>query len=303
MLLKNYSQKSWEMFDISFRGTSDFVSYLKTASTAPNFTYDKLFSFIGDYEFTKTNSLEQAIEMFECGWSEGFDSFLSAKKQLDKIFPYIAKKMVLQNNVFGSVPNVFNAINNIPLSMRNKVLEEKKNFISIGVDTSYPWFVNSQQLFNFGAIVISCIDFFESMGYRVNLNFFEIARSGNQMLYIKNILKEDGQKTNIQKLYFPFCHPSYLRRLLFRVLETTDGLENHWIHGYGHVMGINEIRESLDIPNETLLFSLHSMDIKGKDIVEDAKRVVDFINLGEYLDINDRIYNVCDNYNILTKKR
>jgi len=306
MILKNYSEKSYEMFDITFRGTSDFVSHLKSAPTAEVFASANLASKRSNddsIKFTKTGSLEQAIEMFEYGWNDGFDSFLSAKKQLDKIFPHIAKKLVLQNNVVGSIPNVFNAINNIPLSMRKKVLEEKKNVISMNVDVSYPWFINSQQLFNFGAIVLSCIDFFESMGYRVCLNFFEIARSGNQMIYIKNTLKEDGAKSNMQKLYFPFCHSSYLRRLLFRVLETTDGLGYHWMSGYGYIMKINEIREALDISAETLLFSLYSMGIEGKDIVEDAQRVVDCIKLGDYLNINENVYTVCDNHNVLTKKR
>jgi len=170
MISKNYSEKSYEMFDISFRGTTDFVNYLKNAQTSSTFSHSTLASLAKkeEYiEFSQTTSMEQAIEMFEYGWGDEFESFLSAKKQLDKIFPYIAKKLVLQNNVVGSIPNVFNAINNIPLTMRKKILEEKKNIISVCVDASYPWWIKPNQLFNFGAIVLSCIDFFESMGYRV----------------------------------------------------------------------------------------------------------------------------------------
>ena len=68
-----------------------------------------------DYnKWTKTKSFDEALTLFETGWYEDFDKFLVQKKQIDKYFPYVAKKKTYRNYICGSVPNVVHAINNLP---------------------------------------------------------------------------------------------------------------------------------------------------------------------------------------------
>lgn len=220
-----YSNNKYDFFEQRFKNRQDLISYLKTAKTSITFLSRELISHeVSDHttEWTKTKSFEEALKLFESGWYQDFDKFLVQKKQVDKHFPYVAKKKIYHNYVCGSVPNVVNAINNLPLSMR-KIYDDNnsQNIITINYNISYPWFTTQSQIFNNGLLTLSLIDFFDSLGYRVDLRFYEISKKGNQILYIDTILKSSGEKINLQKFYFAFCNPSFLRRIIFRVIETT----------------------------------------------------------------------------------
>ncbi len=302
MKFNNYSQKGYEIFDISFSSKTDLIGYLKITKTSSTWSHQIIESKVENrdrLEFTGVMTFEQAINLFENGWYENFQQFLEAKKSIDKIFPYVIKNFEYKNSINGGIPNIFNAINNIPLNMRKKILEEKKNIISIYVDASYPYYVSAETIFNYGVIILAFIDFFESLGYRVDLNFFEIAKSGNQVVYIKNRIKEVGEKINLQKVYFPFCHPAYLRRILFRVLETIEGVNKSFINGYGHVLEDTEIREILNLPDSSILFSLFSCGIEGKDLLKDVQKMIEYIKLGSYVKYDDS-HTIIDNKKILT---
>ena len=62
------------------------------------------------------------------------------------------------------------------------------------------------------------------MGFGVNLNIFTMSQYDNQIHYAKFNLKSVAERLNIQKVFFPLCHPSFLRRLVFRLRE-----ETYWV--------------------------------------------------------------------------
>jgi hypothetical protein len=304
-VIKNlYSNNGYEFFDIRFKSKTDLIDYLSSAPTADVFKYDRLSSTEGSFEFTKTNSYEEALNFFKNGWYDGFNNFLTIKRQIDKFFPYISRKKMYHNSVNGSVPNVFNAVNNLPLTMRKNYKTDSFNRnIKIYVSSSYSWMTDENKIYNQGVLSLCLIDFLESLGFNVDLCFFEIAENGNQILYIENTLKKAGEKINLPKVYFPFCNPSYLRRLLFRVLETTNGLTKYWMNGYGSVCQENKIRELLNIDeNSILIIDPQMMGIEGKNMINDTISFLTKININKYLAIDTQKYNIEDPHKILSKK-
>ena len=308
MISKNYSNNGYEFFEQRFKNRQDLISYLKDAKTSIAFSTEKLASqknSEADIEWTKTESFEEALKLFEFGWYEDFDKFLVQKKQIDKHFPYVANKKTYHNYVCGSVPNVVNAINNLPLSMRKKYDDKNpQNIITIYYNFGYPAITTQNQIFNNGLLTLSLIDFFDSLGYRVDLKFYEIGKSGNQILYVDTILKSSGEKINLQKFYFAFCNPSFLRRLMLRVTETVPGLNRSWTVGYGICMRTDEIKKILGIDENNIFINWpEQMGVKGENIEEDIEAFLNTIILGDYIKIDEERFNICDDKHLLKKQK
>ncbi len=308
MISNIYSNNGYDFFEQKFKSRQDLISYLKSAKTSLAFSSKELESYETSDSYTKwskTKSFDEALKLFENGWYEDFDKFLAQKKQIDKYFPYIAKKKNYHNYICGSVPNVVNAINNLPLSMR-KIYDDtnQQNIITINYNFGYPWFTTQNQIFINGLLTLSLIDFLDSLGYRVDLRFYEITKTGNQILFIDIILKYSGERINLQKFYFAFCNPSFLRRIIFRVKETTQGLDRHWTNGYGQCMQTEEIKKILGIDENNIFINWpEQMGVKGKNIEEDIKSFLDAIVLGQYIKIDEERFNICDDKHVLKKKK
>lgn len=303
-----YSNNGYDFFEQKFKSRQDLISYLKNAKTSFAFQGIELASHkvsADNTEWTKTKSFEEALKLFECGWYEDFDKFLVQKRQIDKYFPYVSRKKAYHNYVCGGVPNVVNAINNLPLSMR-KIYENNnsQNIITIYYNCSYPWFTTQKQIFNNGLLTLSLIDFFDSLGYRVDLRFYEISKTGNQILYTDIILKASGEKINLQKLYFAFCNPSFLRRIAFRVVETTQDLNRQWTFGYGRYMQTKEIKKILRVNENNIFINWpEQMGVKGENIEEDIKAFLNKVILGNYIKVDEERFNICDDKHLLKKKK
>lgn len=308
MISNIYSNNGYDFFEQRFKNRQELISYLKNAKTSLAFSSKELASQIicdNQTNWTKTKSFEEALKLFEYGWYEDFDKFLVQKKQIDKYFPYVAKKKTYHNYVCGSVPNVVNAINNLPLSMR-KIYDDNnpQNIITINYNCSYPWITTQKQIFNNGLLTLSLIDFLDSLGYKVNLRFYEISKNGNQILYIDTILKSSGEKINLQKFYFAFCNPSFLRRMIFRVIETTQGLNSNWTYDYGKCMSTEEIKKLLNIDENNIFINYpKQMGVKGENIEDDVEAFLNTIILGDYIKIDEEKYNICDDKHILKRTK
>lgn len=303
-----YSNKGYDFFEQRFKSRQDLISYLKDARTSLTFASRELSSQKkndGYNDWAKTKSFEEALELFESGWFEEFDTFLSQKKQIDKYFPYIAQRRNYHNSVCGGVPNVVNAIRNLPLSMRRTYKDNNnQNIITINYNCSYPWDTTKKQIFVNGLLTLSLIDFFESLGYRVDLKFYEISKTGNQILFTDVVLKSSGEKINLQKLYFAFCNPSFLRRLLFRVVETTPGLVREWTCGYGRCMPTDEVKKILNISDNNIFINWpEQMGVEGINLESDIRSFLDAIILKDYIKIDEDKYCVCDDKHVFTKKK
>ena len=99
------------------------------------------------------------------------------------------------------------------------------------------------------------------------------------MHYAKFNLKRSDERLNIQKLYFPLCNPSFLRRLVFRLREGTPNISKEWEVGYGKTANYDMIRDIIDLKNNDIIICQpEEMDINGYDIIEDAKNMFLYLN-------------------------
>ena len=90
---------------------------------------------------------------------------------------------------------------------------------------------------------------------------------------------------------------------MFRVTETTKGLDRHWIKGYGTCMLTDEIKKILGIDVNNIFINWpKQMGIKGNNIEEDIKSFLNAVVLGNYIKIDEERFNICDDKHVLIKR-
>ena len=256
-----------------------FDHLLSTLASRPNNKYmsREHASQKDDYEWTGTRSYSHACEMLGTGYLDVVKKLqknVAAANKLNSKFyanidrprPYIG--------VQGYCPCVPNAIRNIPQSMINidrKPMKRKTLHILYSISGSCmrdtDWFIKC------GTALLSAIDIIERAGIqtRIDLNFFSSSSEG-QYPFPTIRIKEYGERYSVQKISFPLVHPSMFRRIGFKWLETSPGVDHHY-DAYGHPPSYNEMEEVLHIEDPaTYLITTDWIDGHGFSVEEILKK-------------------------------
>ncbi len=231
-----------------------------------------------------TGTYEEAVELCQKGWSEGFENFVHLKKRIDEeiLSPIIRFRQVA--DVVGYAPSVPDWLNGNPFSMWNTARERRPAFVNIYFNIDYNMWTDAAQILNRGAIVMSIVDALENSGYNVRLETFSASYCGNEALFVTFNLKGEGEKLNLRKVYFPLCHPAFLRRLCFRLQETTPLRESRWGKSYGHPVDCQVLKSLIEPrPNNLLIGPPREIGVRGKDLYEDLEAVLRLTNLRDVL--------------------
>lgn len=183
-------------------------------------------------DFTGTESYEEAEELITTGYTEILDQIKSGLK-----FDSTEKsKVVPENNVYGYVPNVPNAIMNLPKSMiYQKRAPRKITSVNLTYCPTANCGTDSETFVTNGIKILNVVNSLEKNKIRVNLKAaLKCSECGDEYVLATVTLKGYREKLNLQKICFPIAHPSMLRRFGFRWLETTKEITYHrWEFGYG----------------------------------------------------------------------
>lgn len=166
----------------------------------------------------------------------GSTSYEAAEKLLDYGCPDIAAKLAktvcktqkieLKNSFVqqqaGFVPVVASWLCGDPRSMLAvKRQRRQARVIDVYISCSYSCYVSAEAIIRGQSRALSMVRGLEESGLRVNIwAFFAVAGSGREFAYYLR-LKKAEEKLNILKLSYPLCHPSFLRRHFFALLEHT----------------------------------------------------------------------------------
>lgn len=166
----------------------------------------------------------------------GTSSYAAAERLLDYGCPDIAEKLTktvckaqkieLKNSFVrqqaGFVPVVASWLCGDPQSMLAvKRQRRQARVIDAYVCCSYSCNISTDAIIKAQSRALSLVRGLEESGLRVNLwVFFAVAGSGREFAFYLR-LKKAEEKLNILKLSYSLCHPSFLRRHFFALLERT----------------------------------------------------------------------------------
>ena len=176
-----------------------------------------------DTEFSNSKSLAHAEEMLQKGWTEHLDKVKTAvRKNTRELYNLFKTKRIPANMTVGFVPNVPNALQNLPDSMINiqQTFQKKKTKHVIYVDSSNCG-TEADVFVKAGTSLVTAISLLEAAGIQTKLSVAFFAASAEKEIVVSTLqIKNYGERFNLEKICFPMIHPAMFRRIGFKWLET-----------------------------------------------------------------------------------
>ena len=232
----NYKNKNYTIQEFNI---TEFYKYITTQPENNVFKNTILSSIEGSYEFTKTISLNEALDLFLHGDVE------LTKQLTDKLHNININKnknTVKQNfDIVGFQASVPRYLQGIPTNMiNNKIVQKQTKIITIYKSISYPGIFTTNKIIENSLKALQIVQQLEAQGYRVNLNVLIGTHTSNQNIIAVVRIKSANERMAISKMAFCLAHPSMLRRLYFRYIETSPIItDTSFKYGYG--MAIDEV--------------------------------------------------------------
>lgn len=241
-----------------FRSIHEFYDYLCKTPFNDAFRWTRHASVDEDYDFTKTYSFEQAVDLMKNGWSDMSQKLTQKLKATAKPAPQMKPRNVL--SVAGYQPVVALYLAGVPTNMVDKQLVAvKSKVITVTKMVNYNCGVSANDIEAESIKAMQVVKKLEAQGYRVNLNVGWGTCAGGDEIILKVRIKNANEKLNVSKLAFPMVHPSMLRRLFFRYLEVCPDTTKSYVAGYGRPVGFNSMKRAF--PDDVVLPSIWDGDI------------------------------------------
>lgn len=306
---KRTTSSNQTIHEYYFDNLVELIDYISTASVNTRVFRGRLSSENKDYDWYKTHSLEEAKELCLGGDEELSTIFNEKSMDFSKAFPYLSQKRTVVNSYYGHRPNINRYLTSNPKCMYRLERNETYNVVNVYYNVSASWGCSADSIFNRGIITINMIKFMESMGYRIRFNFFELCREYDEYFYTSINLKRPEERLSSSICYFPMCNPSFLRRILFRVKETTNFDYSYWNSSYGKVLDLEDLHKAyeeilgINMDNSILIGEPRSMNVSGRDLFEDAQSFFDVIDINKFLGNNQMEFDSGTKSFTLRRKR
>ena len=243
---------------------------------------DKQSSNRNEFTFFGTYSYQEAKLLLLNGWSDLLDRIKPTYNKNIKVlsYKYIRKKSTNINTMVGGLPNVPRTLMCLPNNLINREPSVKKiNSIEIVYDISVDCSIEIREVVKSGIALLSAIRLLEQSGIQLKLTccFFTSKSSsiGNSETVIGTVLLKDfAEKLNLLKVCFPLAHPSMIRRIGFKFLETIPGITKaDFTFGYGSTVQLDDLRKIFQADNTVVL----SCDLINKEMKFDVEKLIKYI--------------------------
>lgn len=161
----------------------------------------------------------------------------------------------------------------LPDSMLSREpIHKKVKTIYIVYATHASWRVAGEVFIKAGIALLSAIQLIESSGTQVKLDciFYagkDTAFDTKEVIFGAAPLKDYSEGLNLQKLCFPIAHPSMLRRIGFKFLETVPGMKSDkYTDGYGNVVSRGEIEQLFKTNTKAVILDVGTIRQLGYNV-------------------------------------
>lgn len=256
---------------IQFDSLTDFYNYCISTPFNEVFKRSTRSSVTGSSDFTKTQSFDEAIELFKNGWSDMANKLTQKLKVIEnKTQPIMRPKNFMSVAGYQAIVPLY--LQNAPNNMVNKkMVPAKQKVITLNKSIDYRGSVEAEQIIDESVKAMQVVKKLEAQGLRVNLNIVLGSKADSKQFIIKVRIKSANEKLNVSKLAFPLVHPSMLRRLFFRFIEVYPKVTKGFRYGYGAPASSSDLRTVFK--GEYLLPNFINEDISKINTIEDLEGV------------------------------
>ena len=206
-----------------FNSVTEFERYLTNTETQKEWAdFGYLSSQLGSESFTHTASYEEANKLLLFGDKElaekiNAGGYVANKLKIEKE----RKKRVFRSALVGHAPNVANYVAGVPNSMiRTENVPQKNRTIDILYSMNANSRIPTEEIINAGVNLLSAILMLRNDNVTVNLYMLDtscVKKVDFVGAAIK--IKDASQEIDVLNCAYTMCHPSFLRRHMFRWLE------------------------------------------------------------------------------------
>lgn len=273
------------VYKVSYSSLTDLHDYLASKPKVNKSVFRRQASKKDDPDFSG-DSLEKAIEYCIEGYSEGLDYFLKVNEELKRAGKDITDNRKLERGLYGGIPLAPLVAAGVPDCMSRYERESNSRVRNVYYNIGCPWYTRTNQITNKGLITLFIVHALEERGEMVNFRAFEASECGDEIIDIEVALKRPGEAMlDVAKCYFPLVRKEFLRRLLFRTLESMP-VKNNWSDGYGRPLGYQELKGYLKTSPEDIVLSYpEELGIQGANIYKDTISTLEYLNLTDEFDI------------------
>lgn len=233
----------------------------------------------GDSSWAGTSSYEEAVKLLTCGYTDILDKLsLGIRKAMKSLKDFDFSKSYMVEDVQGAVPIVPNYLQGLPKTMSfRQPVPKKIKTINIIYCPCENCGSEPEEFIEAGIAILSAIRAIEKSNVSIKLDcMFSNATSGREAVIGVVRVKNYRDRLDLQKLCFPMAHPSMLRRIGFKYIETApDMKESGFSCGYGRTPSLEDLEGFLKLPEDTVLLNMGV--VRGK-LECDPKKVIDYIN-------------------------
>lgn len=237
---------------IQFNSINEFYKYLCDTPINEAFRWAEHQSVSNSFEFSRTYSFEQAVDMMKNGWESKAKELNLKLKEKMRNTAYVNERKQCAG-VAGFQPIVARYLSGDPISMvTTKTVKQKQKVINIVKSINYSAGCPASLIEKESLKALQLVQKLEANGYRVNLDIALGSAAGenrgkNQVeLYTRVRIKKASEKLNISKMVFAMVHPSMLRRLFFRFIEVYPKVTDDFVGGYGAPIDFSKMKEVFD---------------------------------------------------------
>lgn len=222
---------------VEFNSIEEFYKYIKETPINDAFLEKKLAGNLSSErngsEFTGTESFDEAVSLLKNG-DKDIAKKLTQKIKAKSIGIENTKKAITTYDVCGYQASVPRYLQGVPTNMINKkMVMQKQKVIVINKDVGYAARIKKEQIIEESVKAFEIIKKIEAQGIRVVLNVIWGVSEKGKRIVCKIRVKSANERLNISKMAFIMCHPSMLRRILFRFEETYPEFTESFTFGYG----------------------------------------------------------------------
>lgn len=299
---KKIDSNSYTVYKARFSSLYDLYAYLKSNPKTNRSVFRRLHSETGSYQFAGKPYAE-AVEDLIATVDPGYEEFLELQKDLNYAKNQKVHQYKMVRTVAGGHLNIPAYSAGAPLCYETEERVHKPKFVQLHVSLSYYCGTTKKQVLHRAIIVTNIIKALENAGYSVGLNTFELSEDGDELLYIVVQIKKHGERINMSRLYKTLCHVEFLRRILFRILETLD-VTNDWEDGYGCTCSENFARKALKLDEHDIFIDQPSeMGIQGQDLATDFENAIKHLHLEDKIDVEKAKREFAEAAHSLKKKK
>lgn len=260
---------------IQFDSLQEFYKYICNTPFNEAFRWVNHLSVTGGKHWTKTESFDEAVQLFKNGWSDMATKLVQKLKIIEaKTEPTMKPRNKLDVCGYQAIVPLY--IQGVPNNMMNKkMVPVKQKVITLNKSLDYSGSTSSDKIIEESIKAMQIIKKLEAQGFRCNLNICLGTSAGwgseEKQFIIKVRIKSANEKLNVSKLAFPLVHPSMLRRLFFRFIEVYPNVTKSFVGGYGHPATSNELRTVFT--GEYLLPNFIKKDVTQINTIADLEKV------------------------------